>query len=115
MKVVIKCRIEIIQRSTPQNPGYRGNGTRQKNNFEARCQIVLSKDAVNWVKFKEVSFSTNDMCIRRASSIGHSYKTIANNRISLPIYEDLVGNYNLVKLDEDTFQLVKIEENENRN
>ena len=34
MKVVIKCRIEIIQRSTPQNPGYRGNGTRQKNNFE---------------------------------------------------------------------------------
>jgi len=107
MKTLIKARIEIIGRVTPQNPGYKGQGTRQKNNFEARCQIVLSKDAVLWLGFKEVRVNLNNLTINRASCVGHSNKRIANCRISLPLEEDLVGDYQLVKINEDCFQLVK--------
>ena len=42
-------------------------------------------------------------------------KKITNNSFSIPVNYDLLGEYELVKIHDELFQLVKIEENENRN
>ena len=107
MKTVFKARIEIIGRVTAQNPGYKGQGARKKNNFEARCQIILTKEAAMWIGFKEVRVNLRDLTINRASSVGYSSKRIVNNRISIPVDVDLLGDYDVVKINEDCFQLVK--------
>ena len=108
MKKVFKARIEIIGRVTAQNPGYKGQGVRKKNNFEARCQIILTKEAAMWIGFKEVRVNLRELTINRASSVGYSSKRMSDSRISIPIEEDLVGDYELVKINEDCFQLVKL-------
>ena len=107
MKTIIKAKIINTSRVAPQNAGYRGQGQGQKNAFEDRYWIVLSPDAVRWIGFKEVRVNLRDLTINRASTVGYSNKRIANNRISIPIEEDLVGDYELIKINEDCFQLVK--------
>lgn len=107
MKTLIKAQIVNTVRVAAQNPGYKGQGTRQKNSFEDRSWIVLSGDAVKWMGFKEVRVNLRDLTINRASSVGYSSKRIVNNRISIPVEADLLGDYELVKINEDCFQLVK--------
>jgi hypothetical protein len=74
--------------------------------------LIIGAENVRLMGFKEVVFSVHNLILRRAGISDNRYNTISGGKISIHYDEDLVGDYDLVKLDEDTFQLVKIEKNE---
>lgn len=70
--------------------------------------VIFDREAVDLIGFKYLVFNTRTLVIRRAGIDSIKIKTLSNNRITMPLNPDLIGNYILEKLDEEVFQLVKI-------
>ena len=72
--------------------------------------INLGTENARTIGFKEIVFTAHKMQIRRAGIDDNNYKKIANSCFSIPIDYNLLGEYELVKIHDELFQLVKIEE-----
>lgn len=77
--------------------------------------LVLKSKDVKLLGFEDVVFTSHNLTIRKSSISDIRYNKVRNSRISMPVNEDLLGEYELVKIHDELFQLVKIEENGNKN
>jgi hypothetical protein len=74
--------------------------------------VILGRENARTIGFKEIVFTQHKMQIRRAGIDDNNAKKISNSCFSIPIDYNLLGEYELVKIHDELFQLVKIEENE---
>jgi hypothetical protein len=80
-------------------------------NFSNNQQFVyLGVENTKLLGFNEIVFSSYKMQIRRAGIDDNDVKKISNSGFSTPIDYNLLGEYELVKIHDELFQLVKIEE-----
>lgn len=83
-----------------------------KTNSPDSCQkVILGFENVNLIGFTEIVFTAHKMQIRRAGIDDINTRKISNYSFSIPIDYNLLGEYELVKIHDELFQLVKIEEN----
>lgn len=99
-------KIEILARSRVNH---------NKNTPDNHQRVNLGLVNAKLIGFKEIVFTQHKMQIRRAGIDDINTKKISDNCFSIPIDYNLLGEYELVKIHDELFQLIKIEENENRN
>jgi hypothetical protein len=91
------------------------NRTKVKNNktyVDNDQRVLLGKENADLIGFKDIVFTQHKMQIRKAGIDDHNNKKIVNGFFTIPIDYNLLGEYELVKIHDELFQLVKIEENE---
>lgn len=93
-------KIEILNRTKIKN---------NKNHVDNDQRVILGKENTDLIGFKDIVFTQYKMQIRRAGIDDHNTKKIVNNCFSIPIDYNLLGEYELVKIHDELFQLVKIE------
>jgi hypothetical protein len=97
-------KIEISSRSRV--------GKSNKNTPDSCQKVNLGHANTKLIDFTEIVFVARKMQIRRAGIDDINIKKISSYRFSIPIDYNLIGEYELVKIHDELFQLVKIEENE---
>ena len=88
------------------------HGTNRKNinkTCSASTVVVLTKEHAQAIGFNEVCFDIAKLLIKRPSIDSKKrYKVTTSSVFYLAFNDELNGNYELIKIDSDTFQLEKI-------
>lgn len=105
-------RIEIKNKVKPSKKFNQQSKTSSNNQVDNIQYIVFSKQIVDEeIKFTDIVFNKHKMTIRRSGIDDYKVQRIVGDRCTIPIDYDILGEYELVKIHDELFQLVKIEEN----
>jgi len=108
-------KIEIKNRIKPANKYIQISKNGAKNQVDNVCYIVFGAELNKQIGFRDIVFNKYKMTIRKSGIDDYKVQKIVGDRCTIPIDYDILGEYELVKIHDELFQLVKIEENENRN
>jgi len=70
--------------------------------------IKLGNNIKSIINFNPVVVNLHDMTINRPSIFSNNSKKITNNKIIIPYSPDLEGEYEIEKVNEDSFKLLKL-------
>lgn len=105
-------RIEIKNKVKPSKKFSQQSKTSSNNQVDNIQYIIFSKQIVDKeIRFNDIVFNKHKMTVRRSGIDDYKVQRIVGDRCTIPIDYDLLGEYELVKIHDELFQLVKIEEN----
>lgn len=105
----MKVKIEVYSSICAADQGARGKlFEKRKNSSSSELRIIFDKNAVEALCFNPVVLNMSKLEIKRPSIDSKKTHKLVNNRVSSAYNIDLVGEYNLIKENEDLFYLEKI-------